>query len=85
VWGLKSELDSSQAGPARLLIFKRRCDAKRSRWNDIRNTPAAATAAGTRSYAEAGAAAHATAAPETGSNTWSSLVKNVSQDWLSRV
>jgi hypothetical protein len=62
--------------PARLLIFKRRCDEKRSRWNDIRNTPEAATATeASRSYAEAGATTHATAAPETRSNTWSSLGK----------
>ena len=62
--------------PARPLVFKRRCDGKRSRWNDIRNTPEAPTAPeASRSYAEAGATTHATAAAETGSNTWSKLVK----------
>jgi hypothetical protein len=57
------------------LVFKRRCDAKRSRWNDIGNPAEAATAAeASRSYAETGATTHATAAPETGSDTWSSFV-----------
>jgi hypothetical protein len=64
-----------QGASARPLVFKR-CDGKRSRWNDIRNPSEAATDPGaSRSYAEAGATTHATAAPETGSNTWPKLVK----------